>query len=389
MTTKYQFELTSILLTINVNKIKSSNDTNGIDTQSEPNKTIIEEMLAMNDSVNLNNTFKNDSFECTFIAQSYKTAKLFELNIESFDLPKINNIFAIDPTIMYDIIKEKPNSISIAMSDDKEDHVIIEYLIDFFNRNISLIFKMPEKQYSEGSDSEVIDLKRMNRLIHQEISEMKKIIQQSQNTVDDFKTKIVNLNDKFESRVSGLQKEFIDLMNDNNAKTEKTIIIIPFNNLVVSPEIAHDFMNDYYCCDEYKKLAASKANTTKQIIVDEFLNTRLKKLLFNMHYINRINQRKFVSIYNHCTNQGPYWNKISAVNDSGLGFITVHTEKKYRYAKFDDQFKFDNSFVFNWSKYTTQPNEDCDLFTTYSNIIHPQNNQQYGFALQLKIAQLK
>lgn len=399
MATNYQFELTEVLLAITVNKTKSfskKNDLQCIDNTppyTEPEKTektIIDEMSEMNNNINQGHISKNDFFECVFVTQSYKTAKLFELSVKSIDLPKINNIFAIDPTIMLDIIREKPHSTSIIMSDDKEDHVVIEYIKEFFNRKISLIFKIPEKQYSEGSDAEVVDLKRMNRLLHQDISEMKKLNQQCQDTVQELKTEIINLREEIKTRVSESQKEITNLINDDKIKTEKTIIVVPFNNLMVSSEIAHDFLNDHYCSDEYKKLAASKANTTKQILVDEFLNTRLKKLLFNMHYINRINKRKFVSVYDHCTNQGTNRNKMSAVGDYGLGFITVHTEKKYRYAKFNEQAIFNNIFVFDWLRSTIPAvNENCDLFTRYANSTHPQNSQPFDFMFYLKIAQLK
>lgn len=250
MSTVHQFELTSILLTITMNKIKSlsKNNTHDIDdTIIGPEKTIIEQMLEMNNNVNPNNTLKNESFECIFVAQSYKTAKLFELNIESFNLPKINNIFAIDPTIIFDIIKENPHSVSIIMSDNKEDHIVIEYIKDFFNRKISFIFKIPEKQCSEGPDSEVIDPKRMNQYLHQEISEMKKLNQQYQYTVQDLKTEIIDLRNKIETQVSDALKK-----NTNNDNETKNTIIVPFNDLATSSEIAHNFLNNYCCCDEYR-----------------------------------------------------------------------------------------------------------------------------------------
>ncbi len=47
----------------------------------------------------------------------------------------------------------------------KEGHVIVEYTKDIFRRKIPLKINIPEKQYPDGSNTEVIDLKRMNRLL--------------------------------------------------------------------------------------------------------------------------------------------------------------------------------------------------------------------------------
>jgi len=168
--------------------------------------------------------------------------------------------------------------------------------------------------------------------------------------------------------------KIIDL-NDNITKTEKSVIIVPFDKLVATNEQAHNFLINYYCCDEYKKYTIAKTETTNH--VEEFLDTSSKKFLFNMHYINRINMQKFVSVFEYSVNDNAYYNKVSAVNRDGLGFITVHTNKVFTYQIYDQNINnviFDELFVFEWLNNAAQncdwlcnSMQKLDLFTKFSN----------------------
>lgn len=330
--TNYQFENASVSLTITVNGLDKLENCNAIDLLDD-------EIIEIN-AINPEN--KNKSFECMFVAKSRETGKIFELNIKSTDLPKINNIFSIDPTIILDIIKEEPD---VMILNDFEDYVSVEYNCNVLGRPVPFRFQIfPHKG--------IIDLKSMNQCLNQGIKEMKRMNQE-------YKDKIMEL----ENKIADLQDQVASLIIEGETAKEKTVVIVPFDKLVSTNEQAHDFLTNYYCRDEYKKLLATRG---KDNLVEEFLNNSSKKLLFNMHYINRIEKRRFVSTFDHCENYGTDHDKTSAVNFSGLGFITTQTNQIFRYQKYDKtmvDLKFDGLFVFHWF----QPVQHYELMAEFKN----------------------
>lgn len=163
-------------------------------------------------------------------------------------------------------------------------------------------------------------------------------------------------------------------MNDCLIKTEKTIRIVPFDSLITTEDNANEFLTNYYS-DEYKKYVATKKNSNVQNLVKGFLDTRLKRLLFNMHYINRIEKKQFISVFEYnpiYMGKGIDKLKVCAVNWEGFGFVTISTNKIFTYQKYDMTMKklsFNNFFIFNWYPNENQMNND-DLFTVLNNRVY-------------------
>lgn len=302
---------------------------------------------------------KCDSFECSFVAKSNNTGKMFALTIKSEDLPKVNLIFAIDRLMIFDLIKHEPNVLSVIMQDNSEDHILVEYVCHVFGKELSLkfqIYPLKDEECKEGEKDEVYDLKEINQYLKQGIIEMKK------------------MNQIFMDQITELKKEVADLQGqiivDDMNKLGKSVIIVPFDKIVSTNDQAYDFLTYFYCPpgkdrDEFKKFVSDRPKIAKDILVNEFLNSSSKILFYNMHYINRVEKRQFVSVFEYCENYGIENDKTSAVSSRGLGFITIHTDKIFRYQKYDKtmDMNFDGLFVFHWF----QPVQHYELFTECKN----------------------
>lgn len=154
--------------------------------------------------------------------------------------------------------------------------------------------------------------------------------------------------------------------NKSVVENEKTIIIVPFDKLMASTDEADWFLKTHYLYDEYQKFIVTKHDYSKSQIVEEFLSTTSKKLLFNMHYINRTKNRKFISVFNHGMSSTVSHIVTSAVDRNELGFITTHTDKIFNYQKYDCSLDiiFDEVFVFEWLNHG---NGECDWLCSKSN----------------------
>jgi hypothetical protein len=130
----YEYLLASLTITLKKNNIKSSCDEKMADVET-------------------------CEFICKFVVQPYRSTDLFELNVESIDLSKINKLFLIDPAIIYDIVKEKPKTILTKKNDGKE-YMVIEYVINILGRKIPLEFNITKREYLNGSDDEITDLRK-------------------------------------------------------------------------------------------------------------------------------------------------------------------------------------------------------------------------------------
>jgi hypothetical protein len=293
--------------------------------------------------------------------------------------------------IMNDIFIQYDN-LYFSFIDKTCDKIIVQELCNSQNKNRN-------KQSVQGSNcketlgarwwNDYIAFFNNKRFIEQEeiIKELTAKLKLSSEKIDNLVQELtlksfeneIEKNDKppkYDSEFGGQCSEVINL-DDNITKTEKSVIIVPFDRLMATNEQAHNFLCNYYCCDEYKKYTI--ANTETNNHVEEFLDTSSKKFLFNMHYINRINKRKFVSVFKYSINDNVYHNKMSAVNKDGLGFITVRTNNVFTYQKYDEAIKyiaFDELFAFEWlcndsphygGDWFCNTTSKMDLFARFSN----------------------
>lgn len=146
------------------------------------------------------------------------------------------------------------------------------------------------------------------------------------------------------------QKQTIESLTKSNIKTT---IRVPYTRLLADNKKIHDLLTDsensWYCSDDYKKFIKEYHDKLFHPI-DKFFDTCSKILIFNMHYVNRIQGFKFESIYHH-TISSPEKCGVSfasAIDEYCLGFIVSETDRKYSYCayKHDYPVNFDQLFTF-------------------------------------------
>lgn len=175
-----------------------------------------------------------------FEFEAYSTGKIYEIMIDELEkLQSIHKIFLFEPFLILDIVLEKPK---IEWDDISESNVIITYNVIAVGKTFNIVFVLAPKSYPEGSNQEVIDLKRQIRLLNRQIDELI------------------------------APKLYYE-------------IEIPYNKLVIQYQDAHNWLkkND----NEYVKLIESKENASVDNLVVEFINTNEKRLLFNLECLSR------------------------------------------------------------------------------------------------------
>ncbi len=205
---------------------------------------------------------------------------------------------------------------------------------------------------------------------HEQIKEFKKQTQDQQDMITELK----DLSQELKQEIDQLKVKLFELKNDSLdiKKNYKSTTIISFTQLLGAEDEIHEYLmsGTWYCSDEYIKYYEDYPNVYKNIqyyemypeekddiekIVNNFFDTGSKKLIFNMHYTNRIKKLKFVSIYLHTINylEGSDITVASAIDHNGLGFIVTPSNEIYTYRPcnttgyseypdiFDQMFTFD------------------------------------------------
>lgn len=207
-----------------------------------------------------------------FEFESFADGKLYLLNMNQPELEKHHKVFAFDATIAIDMTSEQPATADVLAFGPRPDQTIarLTYNIDIKGRKSHVVFDLPEKEYPEGCSSKIIDLERQVRM-HQRVHE-------------ELRDEIKELRAERERRVE--------------EDDDRQIIQVPFTTLVVSKPTAHAWMKTPggYLFDEYKQHMESKENTTVDQIVDAFFDDGDKRLMFNMHYLNRVEAINFIGV---------------------------------------------------------------------------------------------
>lgn len=207
-----------------------------------------------------------------FEFESFADGKLYLLNMNQPELEECHKVFAFDATIAIDMTSEEPAIVDVIALDQRPDQTItrLTYSIDIKGRKSHVVFDLPEKEYPEGCSSKIIDLERqvrMHRRIHEELRD----------------------------EIEELRIERARRIEEDN---DRQIIQVPFTTLVVSKPTAHAWMKTPggYLFDEYKQHMESKENTSIDQIVDAFFDDGDKRLMFNMHYLNRVECINFIGV---------------------------------------------------------------------------------------------
>ncbi len=347
----YCYNLQDIILSIVIKEYhKAKKNESVIDLET------IKKNIEIEDSGDINN---NNMFEYIFVAQPLERNDItYELIVQSNELKNINSLFLNNPNIFLSMVKNKPDTI-VNNIKNNNDNIVIKYKIEIFDIIIPINIYLQIKKHSVLEPQQII------------IANLKKEIDKLQKEVIEFKSLTNEI--KNDQNINCIQKEIIDNINNekhkiviidkknkhfennnienNENENEKNVRIVPYDRLVTTEENAHYFLINYYCCDEYKEYITTKKNMSIQEYVEGFLGTRCKKLLFNMHYINRIEKLKFISVFEYNTNIFKREIETSAIDNEGLGFYTIQTNKVFSYQKYDKTIKnelFDKFFVLNW-----------------------------------------
>jgi hypothetical protein len=234
---------------------------------------------------------ETDNINIGFEFESFADGKLYLLDMDQAALEGHHKVFAFDATIVIDITSEKPTDVKILKVPTFEHTIArVIYNTDVKGRPQEITFDLPEKQYPEGSSAKVIDLERqmrIDRLAHEKL-------QAEHEKLQDRYVKLQKSFDKWVDLMDNHTEECVNrfINNDN-----RQIIQVPFTKLVVSKDMAHEYMKKEgsYAWFSYMRHIESKKSMPIDWVVDSFLDDGHKRLMFNMHYLNHVEGIDFIA----------------------------------------------------------------------------------------------
>lgn len=95
--------------------------------------------------------------------ESYETGISYETEID--DIPSMHKLFALDDTIIFDVIEIEP-TLEIEPS-----HICATHEIEFANRKYTITINIPKKE-SEGEDQAIANIQRQNKLLIRRVAKL-------------------------------------------------------------------------------------------------------------------------------------------------------------------------------------------------------------------------
>lgn len=344
----YQFEHESVLLTITINGDSI--------TKSFPEKkhNVNDESVGPDEITDVFDA-KNNVFECSFVAQSHKTKKLFELIVKSTDLQKISNIFVIDPMIILDIIKDEPNTISIIVTEQREDHVIIEYVKHIFGRRIPLKFKIPEKQANRPEYQDIAGNQTYQKLMYQ-ITKLQKSNNLLEEKVKVLENEIITIKSMF-SRLYG------NTMTDQSEMLKIRIECgYDINNDPNVDSIVKSYLMNFYgkSIDDVDLLRSNECNYIRELIRNGYCvtNPTIDSKLLGLDC--KISPLVYYVVWNVRNTASMKSEKLFLLFKEVIRMITPNADFKRRYGEFGTIMEWLTKELLNTtSMYANQEQKDC------------------------------